>query len=136
MSATISMFLRGELLRHYFMSRPGSYIYAAVTQTVGLANSPGDLLTEPSGNGYGRPELPCDEETWGLTGLSELSNLVEIPFPDHTDEWGYIGGWALLDAPASGMTLAVGSMVVPGELTAEMPPLSLTVGACTIGLYD
>lgn len=141
MSATVSVALRDLLLQAYF--NPDGFtgtgqLYAAVTGSVGLANASGDMLDEPGAAAYARAIAPLDSLTWALTGFGEAYNLVDLDFPPPNtgEDWGLLTGWALLDAPDSGMTLAVGALIRPIYYTADLPQLSLGPGAITVALHD
>jgi hypothetical protein len=141
MAATISIELRERLLRSYFrrdITLEDDTLYIALTGTTGLANMAGLNLDEPLAGAYARASVPLDGDNWGLTGFGEIQNLQDIVFPDPApnEDWGYLGGWALLDQPDSGITLAVGSLVTPVDFTADLPAAALHPGAITIALLD
>jgi hypothetical protein len=141
MAATISIELRERLLRSYFsrdIPPPDDILYVALTGAIGLANATGDSLDEPSAAAYARASVLLDADNWALTGFGEIQNTQDIVFPDPNtgEDWGYIGGWALVDAADSGVTLAVGSLILPTTFTSDMPSLAIQPGGITIGLYD
>lgn len=141
MASAISIPFREMLLRAFFS--PDTFtaptqLYVALTNDVGLINQSGDTLDEPTAGAYNRAVIPLDSTNWTLSGFGEVynSNDVDYPPPTPGEDWGYIGGWALLDSPDSGITLAVGSLVVPTFYTSDQLFMSFAGGAITIGLTD
>jgi hypothetical protein len=141
MAATISLELRERFLRCYFM--PDTFmrdeqLFVAVTGKVPLANQSGLTIDEPAAGAYGRAAISLNSEWWALSGFGEVSTIADIDFPAPEDgeDWGYLQGWALLDAPDSGLTLAVGSLIQPMTFTADQPPLSIGPGGIVLGLFD
>lgn len=141
MTATISIQLRTKLLRAYFT--PDSFtgddqLFVAVCSEVPMANSSGYNLSEPLAGAYDRCSVPLTSDFWLLGENGQLSNLVDLDFPppDEGEDWGYLGGWALLDAPTGGMCQAVGALISPTLFTSDMPFLSIQPGGIVIGLYD
>lgn len=137
----VSLALRNKLLQAYFT--PDTYVadstlYVAVTNAVGEVNAPGANLNEPAASAYARCAVPLSSDYWDLSGYGELFNIVDIDFPPPVagEDWGYLGGWAVVDAPDGGMTQAVGALVLPMQFTSDLPLLSLPPHAITIGLYD
>ena len=141
MAGTISNTLRNKLLQAYF--QPDVYtadetLFVALTGSVGTANAPGDTLDEPAVSVYARTAVDLTSDWWNLSGGGEMFNIADIDFPAPIpgEDWGYLAGWALLDAPDGGMTYAVGSLIVPILFTSDQPQLSLGPGGITVGLYD
>lgn len=141
MAGTISLAFRNRLLQAYFT--PDAFVgdeslFVAVTRTVALANDSGLNLTEPDAAAYARPQIDLTSNWWALSGAGEMYNTTDIDFapPDAGDDWGYLSGWALLDAPDSGVVLAVGSLIQPLVFTSDLPYLSISPQGVTVGLYD
>lgn len=137
MSAT----LRVAMLRSYFnpdlyVSAP--FVYVALSVGVGLVNQSAATLDEPVAGAYERAQLPLDSTSWTINDYAEAHNIVDIDFPAPVadEDWGYLGGWAVVDAPDGGTTLAVGALVLPLYYTADQPPLALGPGAVMVGLID
>lgn len=136
MSGTVSMWARDAIVRQIF--RQESIItdcWVALTQTVPESNAVGSNLSEPVGLGYARINVPLGTVNWGLTGYSEVYNLLEVTFPNPTSDWGLIQGWALLNASTGGETIAVGNVVNPQRVLFGKPP-TIKVGGIVFGLWD
>lgn len=141
MASTISLAFRNRLLQAYFT--PDAFVgdeslFVAVTRTVGLANDSGLNLTEPDASAYARSQVDLSSDWWALSGAGEMYNVADVDYgpPNVGEDWGYLTGWALLDAPDSGVVLAVGSLVQPLVFTSDLPYLSIRPQGISVGLYD
>lgn len=139
--ASLSIPMREMLLRSFFMAdsyRPPQTLYVALTVDVGAINQAGSLLNEPDAGAYQRGAIPLDSDSWQLNGFGAISNIadVDFPAPASDEDWGYLGGWAVLDAPDNGVVLAVGALSPAVYYTADLPSLSLGPGQVTLGLVD
>lgn len=137
----VSMFFRDALLRSYFqpdLSTGADALYAAVTSAVARINQTGLTLTEPTVAAYSRVAVPLDSADWALDSLGGVYNLNDVSFPDPDpgDDWGYLGGWALLDSPDSGVVYASGPLTNPTFFTSDMPGISLPPGGITVAFRD
>jgi hypothetical protein len=128
--------LRGVFNPDLFAAPP--FVYVALSVGVGLVNQSASTLDEPLAGAYERAAVPLDSANWTLSDYAEVFNAVDIDFPAPApdEDWGYLGGWALVDAPDGGTTLAVGALVLPTYYTGDQPPLSLGPGAVMVGLID
>jgi hypothetical protein len=135
------MFFREMLLRSFFqpdLAAPADTLYAAVTLAVAKINQSGLTILEPTVPAYARVGIPLDSADWQLDGFGGVYNVNEVVFadPDPGDDWGYLAGWALLDAPDTGMVLASGPLVTPTPFTSDMPGVSIPPQGITVALHD
>lgn len=135
MSATISLYLRSELLRRFFLAGEPQDCYLALCSVVPQANATGDQLLEPVAGGYARAVYETGTDRWAPSGYGEVYNTRRLVFDEAVSDWGLIAGWALVDSPNSGLTLAVGSVLTPTFVVAGVTPVA-EVGSITAGLYD
>jgi hypothetical protein len=124
------MFMREQLLASYFqrdLLAETDQLFAALTRTVARVNQSGATLDEPAAVAYARVGIPLNSTNWAQDGFGGVYNTIEVDFPAPVagEDWGYLGGWALLDSPDSGITLAADSLVNPLMYTSDMPPLAI-----------
>lgn len=105
----------------------GSKVYLGLSSTT--PNPDGTNITEPSGGGYGRVLVGLAGTSvtykFGTVGDDEISNEVEIYFPESTGSWG---------APlthfvfySSDTSTAASSVIAFGQLTDEGVATPVTV---------
>lgn len=141
MASGVSLFLRDGLLQSYFqrdLLAGTDQLFAALTGAVARVNSGGAFIDEPAASAYARVAIPLNSLNWQLNGFGAVYNVNQVDFPDPTpgEDWGYLGGWALLDAPDSGVVLACGPLVRPMTYTSDLPPMSLPPQGIMVQLYD
>ncbi len=110
-------FLENAIGSHIFRTAA----YAKPTELyVGLflvdALEPTVLLDEVSGGGYGRVQINPGDANWGGPTNDDgvFFNLVNIEFPQQTEDWGLIGGWKIFDQGAN--AILQGLLVEPVEI--------------------
>ena len=106
-------FLEEALLDHVL--RNTAYT-APTTVYVGLltasATDTGTLTSELSGDGYARQAATFGAPTQN-TGVGEVSNSVEIMFPEATAAWEEATHFVIVDADTSGNVLYHGALDTP-----------------------
>ena len=106
---------------------PAHYYVALSTTTPTVT---GTNFTEPSGSGYARVEIDNDFTTWNTASGREVTNAIEIAFPESTASWGTITYIGFYDALTGGNLLyynSVSSRVVYDATTVSFPADSITV---------
>jgi len=98
---------------------PASSYWLALSTTSINQDSTG--ITEPSGGGYSRVQIPNNKVSFTSSSNSTLSNAIEFTFPEATTDWNTITHFALFDAQTSG------TMKVYGQLTSSRIVQSGTV---------
>lgn len=103
---------------------PPSNIYLALSTTV--INADGTGLTEPSGNGYSRPEISFESSSGRTT-----SNTNAITFTATGGDWGTIVAAAIVDESTGGNVLFFNTITpIPVEDgdTFDVDPGSVIIG--------
>ncbi len=107
-----------EILNAYFgngtTSIPASY-YVALSSTA--PTNTGGNVTEPSGGGYARVQVPNDSTAWNTAANRATSNKIQILFPTATADWGNMTHFVLWNTVSG---VATGSFVGWGELAAPV----------------
>jgi hypothetical protein len=134
MTATVSMSLRDEMLRWYFLDTTGP-LFVALTYDVAPSNAALFMLNEVWANEYARAPLPRGMENWQASGFGEVQNLQTTTFPKAELDWGLINGWALLDHETEGEVKASGSLLTPIFVVETMQPV-LAARSLIIALED
>lgn len=135
--STVSLYLRAELLRRYFLvdSDPVEQVYLALTRNIAQANATGDQLDEPVNTTYQRAPYALGSAFWASSGYGEVYNLQPMVFGQAQETWGLVAGWALVTSLTSGLTLTVGRLSTPTPVVAGVSPVA-PAGSVTVGLYD
>lgn len=140
MSATLTVYGRNQLLAAVFNA--DTYVgptglWVALTNTVPSKNDDGTTITEPDpvATGYQRIPIGIGSTFWQLTGLGEVTQLVNGAHPAFTADAGLASGYAVVDVAliGHGNLYIVGELPEPTELAAS---ISLAVGGITAGIYD
>lgn len=106
-------------------------LWVALTRTVPAEGDDGTTISEPDNGSYARVSYPVGSDFWTSSGYGTFLNSQDIPWPDISEDWPVLLGWALCTAPDGGSTLAV------GRLTAPLQPVdgdTLLVPAFTVSL--
>lgn len=137
MGATFTMFGRAYMLSA--VATPNLYVaptqfQVALTSIVPVANANVSQLQEPAAPSYARQTYLADSDHWHPSGFGEYYNAIKITFPQVTEVWGRIAGWALI-LPSINQVLTAGSIDDPYQTILGMVP-SLDVGVVLLGIYD
>lgn len=126
-----------EILNAYFgnqsISIPANY-YVALSST--LPTNTGGNVTEPSGGGYARVQVPNDTTAWNTATSRALTNKIQILFPTATANWGTMTHfvlWNTVSGTASASFVGWGELIVPVDIanggTADFPAGTLIINA-------
>lgn len=112
---------------------PATNYWLALSTT--SINQDGTGITEPTGGGYARMQIPNNKVSFTTSSNSTLSNAIEFTFAEATTDWNTITHFALYDAQTSG------NMKVYGQLTSSRiiqtgTTLVLAVGALQISIQN
>jgi len=104
--------LYNKILGHLFGNREFTNV---TTYYVALSfNSNVQAVLEPLGNGYTRVAVENNTTNWSTQTDGIVKNLIDISFPESTDNWGsdVIKSIAIYDAVTDGNLLYQGSIPV------------------------
>lgn len=110
-----------------------STVWFALTTTEPAESDDGADIDEPTIASYGRIQYPLNATAWTSSGYGTFLNTQEISWPDVSEPWPVIIGWAMLTAQTDGNTLAVGRLRVPLEPfdgdALSIPPYAVSLSA-------
>jgi len=89
---------------------PASYFLALSTTAISVA---GSNVTEPSGNGYLRSEVPNTKSYLTYSSSGCVVNSGSIVFPTSSGAWGTIVDVAIMSASSSGSTMFYTTLTTP-----------------------
>lgn len=140
MSGSTTLYFRQELLKVFFTRDVYVQQYTELALCVctkpPVLNASASQLNEPVGNGYNRLIVPLTSANWVVTGYGEISNANALTFSAPTGDWGVLGGWALVTAGGSDVSVAAtGSLSRPQRVLSGNAP-TLPAQALTLGFYD
>jgi hypothetical protein len=96
-------------------------------------NNNGTGVTEPSGAGYARVDIPA--ASWGAAATRQKTNSVAVTFAQPTGDWGVVGWFCLYDHGTSTFR-AWGALSSQVNITAASDPPVFGVGALVINAPD
>lgn len=79
--------------------------YIAILVTEPAFEHTGTDLIEPSAATYERLQVTNNDVSFSAAVNASMTNNVDITFPELTEDWGTIRGWAICDAATNGLLL-------------------------------
>lgn len=144
MSLELTQIGRQALIAAFFT--PDLYVavptlHVAWMTEVPVSNMDGSQLMEPDTvNGYGRPAIAMNSNSWAPTGFGEIFNALTVPFPGQVlAPWGLILGMALVDTDVVGQgnVYVIGNVVEPFSpdvgTTPQVSPSDIVIGLYEVG---
>ena len=134
----LTNYTEDEIIKHVF--RTGSFTKPTAIYVALFAAAPGEAGggTEVTGGSYARAQLDPSDTNWAATsaGNGTTSNLVSIPFPAPTADWGSVTHWALMDGPSGGNMLAYAALTTPKTINNGDAAPTFGIGALTFQIDD
>jgi hypothetical protein len=116
--AGASLFGRDQLLAAFFI--PDSFdppvLWVALCTSVPAQGAGGSDLIEPEDPAYARGEYGVGSDFWQPTGRGGVTNVSGIYYPQLTEDYGEVLGWALCDDAYGGNAFVVGELATPERI--------------------
>lgn len=104
----------------------------ALCRSIPVTNVATSQLVEPTEPEYSRQDYQTGGSHWADDGFGGLFNTQEIRFPQVTNSWGFIYGYAIID-PLADMVIDTGALLEPFSADANLIP-TIEPGTISLGL--